>query len=67
METRLDPSFYPLTLTPQQDEAWINIVKAHVPKPEPQPQPNIKNPKIPSNVTGDAQIEFYLSKENGGR
>jgi len=66
-ETRLDPSYYPLKLTPQQDEAWINIVKAHVPKPEPQPQPNIQKRKIPSNATGDALIEAFLPPKNGGR
>ena len=65
METRLDPSFYPLKLTPQQDEAWINIVKAHVPKPEPQPQPNIKKRNIQSNATGDALIEAYIQKQGG--
>jgi len=29
-ETPLDPAFYPLVLTPEQDQAWYDIVKAHI-------------------------------------
>lgn len=29
-ETPLDPSFYPLTLHPEQDQAWYDIVKANI-------------------------------------
>lgn len=34
-ETPLDPSFLPLELTPEQDEAWYKIVKDNIPPPEP--------------------------------
>ena len=33
VETPLDPSFYPLKLTPEQDEAWYDIVKANISPP----------------------------------
>jgi len=34
VETPLDPSFSPLKLTPEQDQAWYDIVKAHINQPE---------------------------------
>jgi hypothetical protein len=30
IETPLDKSYYPLTLTPQQDEDWYTIVKNNI-------------------------------------
>jgi len=33
-ETPLDPSYYPLELTAQQDQAWFDIVKANIKQPE---------------------------------
>jgi hypothetical protein len=29
-ETPLDPTYFPLKLTEEQDEAWYNIIKANV-------------------------------------
>ena len=34
VETPLDPSYYPLELTEEQDQAWYDIVKANIKQPE---------------------------------
>lgn len=34
VETPLDPSYYPLKLTEEQDQAWYDIVKANIKPPE---------------------------------
>lgn len=34
IETPLDPSYYPLKLTEEQDQAWYDIVKANIKQPE---------------------------------
>ena len=36
METPLDPSFYPIKLTPEMDKAWDELILKHVPKVEPE-------------------------------
>lgn len=35
VETRLDPAFYPLELTEEQDRDWYEIVRAHTGGPGP--------------------------------
>ena len=33
-ETPLDPSYYPLKLNPEQDQAWFDLVSANIQHPE---------------------------------